>query len=126
MAEEKVYSLYALRVTQESVETAMMERFSRIAPGYILIYTAGKQPKESLAINGEDLKRLSTADVDWIMSCAATLLRERLEKEKPEAMANLSRMVDQFAAALEVERKKLAGENKKGAEDHGDRDERAQ
>ena len=60
------------------------------------------------------------------MSCAATLLRERLEKKKPETMANLSRMVDQFATALEVERKKLAGENKKGAEDHGDRDERAQ
>lgn len=125
MEEEKVYRLYALRVTQEAVETAMMARFSRIAPGYILIYTAGDQPKSSIEINGEDLKRLSTADVDWITSCAAALLRERLEKEKPQAMANLSRMVDQLAAALELERAKMANANERG-EDHGDRNERTQ
>lgn len=126
MAEEKVYRLYALRVTQESVETAMSERFSRIAPGYILIYTAGGQPKNSLEIKGDDVKRLSKADEDWIMSCAAALLRERLEKEKPQTMENLSRMVDQFAAALEAERAKMGGIDEKGAKDHGDRDKRTQ
>ena len=47
MEEKKVYRLYALRVTQESVETAMSERFSRIAPGYILIYTAGTAEEQS-------------------------------------------------------------------------------
>ena len=46
--QEKIYRLYALTITQESVEIAMMERFSRIAPGYILIYTADKQPKGSI------------------------------------------------------------------------------
>ncbi len=126
MAEEKVYRLYALRVTQESVETAMMARFSRIALGYILIYTAGEQPKNSLEVKGDDVNRLSKADEDWIMSCAAALLRERLKKEKPQTMENLSRMVDQFAAALEAEREKLGGTNEKGAKDHGDRDERTQ
>lgn len=125
MEAEKIYRLYALRVTQEAVETAMMARFSRIAPGYILIYTAGEQPKDSIEVSGEDLKRLSTADIDWIMSCAAALLRERLEKEKPQALANLSQMVDQLAAALESEREKLANANERG-EDHGDRDERTQ
>lgn len=125
MEEEKVYRLYVLRVTQEAVEAAMMARFSRIAPGYILIYTAGDQPKDSIEVNGEDLKRLSTADVDWIMSCAAALLRERLEKEKPQAMANLSRMVDQLAAALESEREKINRANERG-NDHGDRNERTQ
>ena len=126
MEEKKVYRLYALRVTQESVETAMSERFSRIAPRYILIYTAGEQPKSSLEIKGDDVNRLSKADEDWIMSCAAALLRERLENEKPQTMANLSRMVDQFAAALEAEREKMGGVNEKGAKGHGDRDERTQ
>lgn len=120
MAEEKVYRLYALRVTQESVETAMSERFSRIAPGYILIYTAGGQPKNSLEIKGDDVKRLSKADEDWIMSCAAALLRERLEREKPKTMENLSRMIDELSSALAEERRKQAGT----AEDaeNGDRD----
>ena len=122
--QEKIYRLYALTITQESVEIAMMERFSRIAPGYILIYTADKQPKGSIEINGEDVKRLTKADSDWIMICAATLLRERMEQNQTQSMENLSRMVDQISAALAAEREKI----KTGGEEitDGDRDERTQ
>ena len=122
--QEKIYRLYALTITQESVEIAMMERFSRIAPGYILIYTADKQPKGSVEINGEDVKRLTKADSDWIMICAATLLRERMEQNQTQSMENLSRMVDQLSAALAAEREKI----KTGGEEitDGDRDERTQ
>lgn len=122
--QEKIYRLYALTITQESVEIAMMERFSRIAPGYILIYTANKQPKGSIEINGEDVKRLTKADSDWIMICAATLLRERMEQNQTQSMENLSRMVDQLSAALAAEREKI----KTGGEEitDGDRDERTQ
>lgn len=122
--QEKIYRLYALTITQESVEIAMMERFSRIAPGYILIYTADKQPKGSIEINGEDVKRLTKADSDWIMICAATLLRERMEQNQTQSMENLSRMVDQLSAALAAEREKI----RTGGEEitDGDRDERTQ
>lgn len=122
--QEKIYRLYALTITQESVEIAMMERFSRIAPGYILIYTADKQPKGSIEINGEDVKRLTKADSDWIMICAATLLRERMEQNQTQSMENLSRMVDQLSAALAAEREKI----KTGGEEitDGGRDERTQ
>jgi cytidylate kinase len=122
--QEKIYRLYALTITQESVEIAMMERFSRIAPGYILIYTADKQPKGSIEINGEDVKRLTKADSDWIMICAATLLRERMEQNQTQSMENLSQMVDQLSAALAAEREKI----KTGGEEitDGDRDERTQ
>lgn len=122
--QEKIYRLYALTITQESVEIAMMERFSRIAPGYILIYTADKKPKGSIEINGEDVKRLTKADSDWIMICAATLLRERMEQNQTQSMENLSRMVDQLSAALAEEREKI----KTGGEEitDGDRDERTQ
>lgn len=122
--QEKIYRLYALTITQESVEIAMMERFSRIAPGYILIYTADKQPKGSIEINGEDVKRLTKADSDWIMICAATLLRERMEQNQTQSMENLSRMVDQLSAALAAEREKI----KTGGEEitDGVRDERTQ
>lgn len=122
--QEKIYRLYALTITQESVEIAMIARFSRIAPGYILIYTADKQPKGSIEINGEDVKRLTKADSDWIMICAATLLRERMEQNQTQSMENLSRMVDQLSAALAAEREKI----KTGGEEitDGDRDERTQ
>ena len=98
----KVYRLYALRVTQESVETA------------------GARPEGGMEIDGENVKRLTKADEDWIMSCATALLRERLEKEKPKTMENLSRMIDELSSALAEERRKQAGT----AEDaeNGDRD----
>lgn len=120
----KVYRLYALRVTQEAVETAMRERFSRIAPGYILIYTAGARPEGGMEIDGENVKRLTKADEDWIMSCATALLRDRLEKEKPKTMEHLSRMIDELSSALAEERRKQAGT----AEDaeNGDRDKRTE
>ena len=122
--QEKIYRLYALTITQESVEIAMMERFSRIAPGYILIYTADKQPKGSIEINGEDVKQLTKADSDWIMICAATLLRERMEQNQTQSMENLSRMVDQLSAALAAEREKIKTSGEEIID--GDRDKRTQ
>nr|DAF61792.1 MAG TPA: hypothetical protein [Siphoviridae sp. ctbgC51] len=122
--QEKIYRLYALTITQESVEIAMMERFSRIAPGYILIYTAGTQPKGSIEINGEDVKRLTKADSDWIMICAATLLRERMEQNQTQSMENLSRMVDQLSEALAAEREKIKTSGEEIAD--GDRNKRTQ
>lgn len=116
---ERVYRLYALSVTQNAVETAMKERFSRIAPGYILIYTAGEKPEHSAEINGADIRRLSKADEDWIMSCAAALLRERLDASAPQSMENLSRMIDELSEALDAERRKNGSER---GEMDGDRD----
>ena len=122
--QEKIYRLYALTITQESVEIAMMERFSRIAPGYILIYTDGTQPKGSIEINGEDVKRLTKADSDWIMICAATLLRERMEQNQTQSMENLSRMVDQLSEALAAERERIKTSGEEMTD--GDRDKRTQ
>lgn len=107
---EQVYRLYALSVTQNAVEIAMKERFSRIAPGYILIYTADEKPEHSAEINGADIRRLTKADEDWIMLCAAALLRERLDAAAPQSMENLSRMIDELSEALDAERRKSGGE----------------
>ena len=110
--ETAVYRLYALNLTQENIGLALEQRFSRIATGYILIYTAGDAPKKSIEINGKELRRLTKADEDWIMECAANLLRERIKKEEPKTMERLSSMVDQLAEALDEERGKLAQEKK--------------
>lgn len=105
--ENSVYRLYALKLTQENIGAALEQRFSRIASGYILVYTAGNAPEKSIEIDGKELKRLTNADENWIMACAATLLRERLKKDEPKAMERLSRMVDQLSDALDAERDKL-------------------
>ena len=119
--ETAVYRLYALNLTQENIGLALEQRFSRIASGYILIYTSGEAPKKSVEINGKEIRRLTKADEEWIMECAANLLRERIKKEEPKTMERLSSMVDQLAEALDAERVKLTQE-KKGEKTDGDTD----
>ena len=48
------------------------------------------------------------------------LLRERLEKEKPKTMENLSRMIDELSSALAEECRKQAGTVEDA--ENGDRD----
>lgn len=119
--ENVVYRLYALNLTQENIELALEQRFSRISSGYILIYTAGDAPEKSVEINGKELRRLTKADEDWIVECATRLLCERLKKEEPKTMERLSQMVDQLSEALDAEREKLKQREKEEKTD-GDTD----
>lgn len=120
--ENKIFRLYALSVTPENVEQAVQQKFSRILPEYILVYTDGEAPARSVEVTQEHLYRLTKEDQGWIMECAGYLLMERLEKEKPTVAKRLSDMIDALGAALEEEREKLSrneGEKTDGNTDSG-------
>lgn len=120
--ENKIFRLYALSVTPENVEQAVQQKFSRILPEYILIYTDGDVPERSVEVTQEHIHRLTKEDTSWIMECAGYLLMERLEKEKPAVAKHLSDMIDALGAALEEEREKLSrneGEKTDGNTDSG-------
>lgn len=121
MSEEAIYRLYALAASHENIERAVKERFSRITPGYALIYTNGAAPEESVEITGEDVKRLTKDDEAWLMSCAGRLLMDRLEAEGSRAVQDLNGMVDRLAAALEEERRKLGMEEGEASDGNTDR-----
>ena len=121
MSEERIYRLYAMAVSYKNIERAMQARFSRVTPGYVMIYTDGEAPENSVEITGEDVKRLSKDDEAWLMSCSGRLLMDRLEAEGCHAAENLNSMIDRLAVALKEERRKLGMEEGEASDGNTDR-----
>ena len=93
MSEEKnekiVYKLYAARTSNEIIRRAEVERFTRVTADYTLIYSDNDKIMENTLrgieytiIEGEDAKRLSTADKDWLMNCNFAIIAEEAIKNK--------------------------------------------
>lgn len=116
MADKKVYKLYALPTTMESVVMATHERFSRAtatpAPGYVLIYTDGAQPNGSKHITEEYKHLLTEADMRWLAECGAAILAEEAEKQDEDFMTVLSERIDALEEALKQKKAEL---ERKGA-----------
>ena len=114
MADKRVYRLYALPTTMESVVLATHERFSRAtatpAPGYVLIYTDGAQPEGSQHITEEYKHLLTDADMRWLAECGAAILMEKMAKQDDDFFESLSERLVALeeslkAAKQEYERK---------------------
>ena len=117
-SEKRAYRLYALAVSKQAVDEAMKQRFSRILPEYILIYTQEVARNGWVEVGEENLYRLTKEDSDWVMQCAAALFLERLKQSGFEVSKRLGEMVDKLSAALDEERKKLSSNKEEKA--HGD------
>ena len=102
--ETKLYRLYSLRPTSDNIEMASGERFHRITPGYILIYTQSEQPDKSVEITIKEAAALTAYDKTWLRDCVKILLIEAVTSEPNE-----NRVIDMLlkveqALAAESER----------------------
>lgn len=112
MTFKKEYRLYALKVDRKSIEAAMRERFNRITPDYILVYTDGKQPEHSIIMEEDDSKRLNDADVRWLLDCNVVIIAEEMKRREPELSEKISERIDALEAALRAEKEKMMKEEK--------------
>lgn len=96
--------LFALLYSTENVEYAAKHRFSRVTPGYILIYTEKSRLKpptgKAMEIKKDSLNTLNSMDEAWLFDCGITLLAEHTAKNA-DGLKNLSDMVDRLEAELE-------------------------
>lgn len=98
MSEEKVvYKLYVTRTNNEVIRRAESERFTRITAEYTLIYSNNDKIMgntlhgiEYTIIEGEDAKRLSAADKDWLMNCNFAIIAEEAIKNKELIIQNMA------------------------------------
>ena len=98
MSEEKVvYKLYVTRTNNEVIRRAESERFTRITAEYTLIYSDSDKIIENTLhgieytiIEGEDAKRLSAADKDWLMNCNFAIIAEEAIKNKELIIQNMA------------------------------------
>lgn len=98
------FRLYAMKATEEAVEAASKERFSRITASYVLVYKNGKKPEHSVEIYGDSLRVLSAAERDWILDCNTLLILEATEKRGSEIRAAVSEKISALERELEAQR----------------------
>ena len=94
------YRLYALSTGKRGVEIAAQERFARVTPYYILIYTKSRKPVGAIDIADGEEKRLSDEDERWLIDCATAILAEEIEKNKPKLFDTLSERIEELEREL--------------------------
>lgn len=110
MGKEKVtYRLYALRVNSKSIEAAGGERFHRVTPDYVLIYTDKGQPENSVEITKDEVGRLTDGDSEWLLGCNVVIINEETVNNIEDIKDSLSAKVEQLEEALAKEKAKLNG-----------------
>lgn len=101
---EKIkYRLYATETNGRTLSALYKQRFSRITQNYTLIYTDGEQPEASVEVAGDDLRRLSVADVEWLADCNVVLLMDKTKEREGEIAGRMEDMIQRFSLELEKE-----------------------
>ena len=95
------YRLYAMPTTPSTIDGMGHQRFSRITPEYSLVYTDKDQPRGSVEMKEEDATRLTAADENWLLGCNLTLIKEEIERKKPELLMRLAEKLENMEALLE-------------------------
>lgn len=110
------YRLFAMRPTAENQEKAAGMRFARMTQGYILVYTAGEAPAQSVELAGENLRRMTAADEEWLIRCNATLIQEETEAHRDEIRAAVSAKIARLERELAAEAAREETEHEKQPE----------
>ena len=95
----KRYRLYAMKVTPENMSLAHQERFARITPEYVLVYTKHKHTVFA-EITDENVKILSDKDRQWLMDCNMALIAEEVVNGKNDFVAEMSVKIAELEKAL--------------------------
>lgn len=120
MSEKKTrgHRIYAMRVTEENVRWAAAERFQRITPDYLLVFSLRRKPKRAAAITEREAGALSKGDLKWLEDCGIVLVAEAMAQKQAETGARMKEMTERLETALEEEARK-AGEGTHGTESDG-------
>lgn len=105
----KTYRLYALPLTQENVEAAYGERFSRVTRGYVLLYTYNDAPVNGVEIGIEEVNRLTSADYSWLSDCNCLIVADAAKEKEAQIAGDMKRRIDALERALKAEKDKQKG-----------------
>lgn len=106
---KKRYRLYAASVSEERMEEAARERFCRIGPRYILIYTEKEPPEGAVEITEAESGRLGREEARWIRECNLILLAEDAARREESIAADMTERLKRLEEALQAEWEKTNG-----------------
>ena len=111
---KKTYRLYVLPMDADGLRTAGKERFYRVTPGYVLIYTDAEISGKHAEMTQNELHRLSHGDSEWLRDCNIVLVAEEMRAHEREIAESMSKRLDAMEAALKAEAEKEQNENREG------------
>jgi hypothetical protein len=96
------YRMYILSLDKDNFRKALDERFSRITPLYILVYT-NKQIKGASEITDENVfDELTRADREWLLGCNLVLINETVFNDMNMLKEARNKFYVDFAKQLEL------------------------
>lgn len=102
-APQEAYKLYALEATYDNVLLAMKEKYYRITAEYILIYTSGDAPPNSVELQESDAGRLNDSEKQWIFGINVKLLQDKISQETPAIVQRLNELLKAIEERVVVE-----------------------
>lgn len=96
------YQLFAMLVNNASIAVCEKERFCRITPSYVLIYTKRKRVANAVKITESEIGRLTESDERWLWDCNSALLAEEVGRRTPEIIRDLSRKMERLEEELKA------------------------
>ena len=100
------YRLFALPPTNEGIEVAQKNRFSRVTKDYALVYS-DEEVKGGKEVTEENLYRLTKADSKWIQDCNYAIIFEETKRKEKEISANLSDTINRLEEVLKESKEDL-------------------
>lgn len=117
------YRLYAMPTKPETIDGMAGQRFSRITTDYSLVYTDGEAPEGSAELTEEHANRLSRGDESWLLGCNIELIREEIERQKPEMLRKIGEQIDRLEEVIK-EANRETGEEARDAAQKDERERR--
>lgn len=97
------YRLFGMKPTGKHISRAAEYGYFRAAPGYLLVYTRGRKPPNSIPVRAE---QLPDGDRLWLQQCNEEIIRETVEKS-PDIQEKMIGFLAHLETELEKEQKKL-------------------
>lgn len=103
------YQLFATAVNEASIALCEKERFCRITPAYVLIYTRKKRIANAVKIGENEIERLTESDERWLWDCNSAILAEEVRRRTPEIIKDLSEKMERLEAELKTAKEREEG-----------------
>lgn len=106
MEEHKMYRLYALLTNEQNIQYASKQRFHRITPCYVLVFTNTDMPADSIEISADEADNLTPYDVSWLRDCTLAVALEAIQSE--DTAQKTMNMLDKIEQALQTQAEQIS------------------
>lgn len=106
MEEAKMFKLYALLANAETISYANTQRFHRITPCYVLVFTQDDMPENSIEITAAEADELTDYDIAWLRDCSLTIALEAIQSE--DTAQKTMTMLEKIEQALQAQAEQIS------------------